>query len=65
VVGPELCGESAAIALVLRMRCVRLRCHTGGSHLVTVDLFVTMKKHLAGRQLHNTKEMETAVCERL
>jgi hypothetical protein len=63
--GPELCGESTAIALVLRMRCVGVHCHTGGSHLVTVDLFVTMKKHFAGRQLHNTKEMEMAVCERL
>jgi hypothetical protein len=63
--GPELCGETTAVALVLRMRCVGVRCHTVRSHHATVYLFVTLKNHLAGRQLHNNKEMEMAVCERL
>lgn len=63
--GPELCGGSTAIALVLRMGCVGVRCHTEGSHLTTVYLFLTLKNHLADRQLHNTKVMEMAVCERL
>jgi len=62
--GPEFCGETTAVARVLRMRCVGVRC-TVGSHLATVYLFVTLKKHLAGRQLHNNKEMEMALCERL
>jgi hypothetical protein len=63
--GPELCCETTAIALVSRMRCVGVRCPTVGSHLATVYLFVKLKNHLAGRQLHNNKEMEVAVCERL
>jgi hypothetical protein len=63
--GPELCVETTAIALVLRMRCVGVHCRTLGSHLATVYLFVTLKNHLTGRQLHNNKEMEMAVCERL
>jgi len=63
--GPELCSGTTAIALVLRMRCVGVRCHTGGSHLTTVYLFVTLKNRLADRQLHNTKVMEMAVCGRL
>ena len=63
--GPELCGETTAIALLLRMRCVGVRCHTVGSHLAKIYLFVTLMNHLAGRHLHNNEEMEMAVCERL
>jgi hypothetical protein len=63
--GPELCDETAAIPLLLRMRRVGVRCHTVGLHHATVYLFVTVKKHLAGRQLHNNKEMEMTMCERL
>ena len=34
--GLELCGGTTAIALVLRMCCVGVRCHIGRSHLTTV-----------------------------
>jgi hypothetical protein len=59
--GPELSCETTAIALVLRMRCVAVRCRDTPRH----GLFVTLKNHLAGRQLHNNKEMEMTVksCE--
>jgi hypothetical protein len=63
--GLEVLSEITSTTLVSHIHCVKLHCHTEGSHLITDHLFGLLKQQFRGLQFHNNQEVEMAIYERL